>query len=126
MELNRLKLEAQGVLGELFNEEAMPFRLTAAKIESVGGEEYIVRFHGSRLHSVDVSWPAGESFKDGFRAAMLDRVSRMSGPLRKRTQVPQLKATSTIKPHWSLREPTCGRHNPTTKPGSKFPTKESS
>jgi hypothetical protein len=82
MELNRLKLEAQGVLGELFNEKVMSFRLTAAKIESVGGEEYIVRFHDSRLHSVDVSWPAGESFKDRFRAAMLDRVSRMSGPLR--------------------------------------------
>jgi len=119
LELNRLKLEAQGVLGELFNEEAMPFRLTAAKIESVGGEEYIVRFHDSRLHSVDVSWSAGESFKDRFRAAMLDRVSRMSGPC-------ESKPRGQLRPHWSLREATCGRHNPTTKPGSKFPTKESS
>jgi hypothetical protein len=84
MELKRLKVEAQGVLDDLFNEEVMPFRLTAAKMDAVGGEEYIVRFHDSRLHSVDVSWPAGESFKDRFRAVMLDRVSRISGPLQRR------------------------------------------
>jgi hypothetical protein len=84
MELKGLKTEAQIVLDELFHEEVIPFRLTAAKIESVGGEEYIVRFHDSQLHSVDVSWPSSEPFKDRFRAAMLDRVSRISGPLRQR------------------------------------------
>jgi hypothetical protein len=84
MDQKGLKIEAQGVLDELFNEEVMSFKLTAAKIESDGVEQYIVRFHDSRLHSVDVFWPAGELFKDRFRAAMLDRVSRISGPLRKR------------------------------------------
>jgi hypothetical protein len=84
MDQKGLKIEAQVVLDELFNEEVMSFQLTAAKIESDGAEKYIVRFHDSRLHSVDVSWPAGELFKDRFRAAMLDRVSKVSGPLRKR------------------------------------------
>jgi len=84
MDQKGLKIEAQGVLDELFNEEVMSFQLTAAKIESDGGDKYIVRFHDSRFHSVDVSWPAGELFKDRFRAAMLHRVSRISGPLRKR------------------------------------------
>ena len=75
------KAEAQQTLEELFSAQILLFKLRAYSVESIGSEEYIVRFHDSRLRSVDVSWQKGESFEDVFRASMLDRVSRMSGPL---------------------------------------------
>jgi hypothetical protein len=81
--LEKQKLEAQQALDELFSEELLPFSLTAHELESIGSGEYIVRFHDSRLSSIDVSWVQGQSFKDVFRAAVLARVSRMSGPLKR-------------------------------------------
>ena len=76
-----LSSRAQPVLDSLFKDHLIPFQLTAAKVECVGPDEYIVRFHDSRLRSVDVSWRADQSFEDIFREAILDRVKRMSGPL---------------------------------------------
>lgn len=76
-----LRPEAQSVLDQLFKEHAIPFELMATKVESVGANEYIVRFYDSRLRSVDVSWKKDQSFEDVFRVALLDRVSRLSGPL---------------------------------------------
>ena len=76
-----LTSRAQPVLDSLFQDDLIPFRLTAAKVESLGADEYIIRFHDSRLRSVDVSWQKGQSFEDVFRNAMIDRVRRMSGPL---------------------------------------------
>lgn len=78
------KVDAQETLDELFSENLIPFRLVAHSLESVGSEEYIVRFRDSRLPSVDISWPEEKCFKDVFRAAVLDRVDRLSGPLRAR------------------------------------------
>jgi len=78
-----LTSEAQSVLDDLWAENLIPFQLTARKVESVGLEEYIIRFSDSRLHSVDVSWKNLDSFKDAFRAAVLARVARLSGPLKK-------------------------------------------
>ena len=78
-----LQMSAQQTLDELFAESLIPFRLSAEAIESIGCEEYIVRFHDSRLRSVDVSWHQGQSFKDLVRTAVLDRVSRIRDPLRK-------------------------------------------
>ena len=49
-----LTSEAQSVFDDLWAENLIPFQLTAHKVKSVGLEEYIVRFHDSRLHSVDV------------------------------------------------------------------------
>ena len=74
------KVDAQQALDELFNENLIPFRLVAHALESVGSEEYIVRFRDSRLPSVDISWLEGKCFKVAFRAAVLDRVERLSGP----------------------------------------------
>ncbi|MGI8837063.1 MAG: hypothetical protein ACR2H4_10560 [Pyrinomonadaceae bacterium] len=76
-----LTSRAQPVLDSLFKDQLIPFQLTAAKVDCLGPDEYIIRFHDSRLRSVDVSWQKGQSFEDVFRASMLDRVSRMSGPL---------------------------------------------
>ena len=76
-----LTSRAQPVLDGLFKDHLIPFQLTATKVECLGPNEYIIRFHDSRLRSVDVSWEKGQSFEDVFRASMLDRVTRMSGPL---------------------------------------------
>jgi hypothetical protein len=81
--LEKQKVEAQQALDELFSEHLLPFELTAHKLESIGSGEYIVRFHDSRLSSIDVSWVQGQCFKDVFRTAVLARMDRMNGPLKK-------------------------------------------
>ena len=76
-EIETMKLGAQQTLDELFAESLIPFRLFARVVESIGPKEYIVRFHDSRLYSVDVSWQRNETFSTVFRAAILDRVARL-------------------------------------------------
>lgn len=78
-----LTSEAQSVLDDLWAENLIPFQLTAHKVKSVGLEEYIVCFYDSRLHSVDVSWKNLDSFKDALRVAVLDRMARLTGPLKR-------------------------------------------
>lgn len=75
-----MRVGAQETLDELFGESLIPFRLSAHKVESLGMEEYIIRFYDSRLHSVDVSWKPGQVFKSVFRAAVLGRVTRLTEP----------------------------------------------
>jgi hypothetical protein len=79
-EIEAMKVGAQQTLDELFAERLIPFALSAQVVDSLGLEEYIVRFHDARLHSVDVSCPEGHSFKEMVRAAVLDRMSRMGNP----------------------------------------------
>lgn len=74
------KADAQQALDELFKAHLLPFKLSAYEIETNGSEEYIVRFHDSRLHSVDVLLPDGLNFKDVFRAAVLQRVNMIERP----------------------------------------------
>lgn len=73
-----MKLGAQETLDELFVEGLIPFKLSAQLVESIGMEEYIVRFHDTRLYSVDVSWQQGESFGAVFRTAILARFARLT------------------------------------------------
>jgi hypothetical protein len=75
-----IKLEAQQILDELFAASLIPFNLTAQIVESIGWEEYIVRFYDSRLFSIDVSWQPDQTFKSVFRATILDRVARLKTP----------------------------------------------
>jgi hypothetical protein len=82
--LEEHRAEAQQVLDDLFREHLLPFKLSAERMESTGPETYRVRFYDSRLRSVNVSWREGQPFKDVFRAAVLERVKRLSGPLRKK------------------------------------------
>jgi hypothetical protein len=77
--LKDYKVEAQQILDELFSENLLPFKLSAREVKSIGATEYVVRFHDSRLHSVEVSCRQGQSFKDEFRSAVLERVKRLSG-----------------------------------------------
>ncbi len=80
-ELESMRADAQQTLDQLFAERLLPFALSARLVDSLGLEEYIVRFHDGRLHSVDVSCPNGQSFKEMFRVAVLERVSRMGYPV---------------------------------------------
>jgi len=73
------KAEAQEILDELYSKQVLLFKLSACVVESIGGDEYIVRFHDSRLNSIDVTWREGECFKDVFRTAVLERMGRMNG-----------------------------------------------
>jgi len=82
MTLDKLTTEAQSILNELWIEKLIPFQLTAHQMESLGMEEYIVRFLDSRLHSVDVCCQNHHSFKDAFRVAILARTRSLDGPWR--------------------------------------------
>ncbi len=81
-DIETMKLGAQQTLDELFAAGLLPFKLSARVVESIGMEEYIVRFHDSRLYSIDVSWERDQSFKSVFRTAILDRVARLPVPPR--------------------------------------------
>jgi hypothetical protein len=83
MQLDKFKSEAQSVLDDLLREQLIPFQLTAHKVESLGMDEYIIRFNDNRIHSVDISSNNPRTFRDSVRVAVLARVGRMSGPLHK-------------------------------------------
>ena len=72
--------EVQQVLDAMWTEELLPFKLNVGKLEVEEGG-YTIHFHDSRIHTAQVSWKEGESVNDSIRAAVLDRVRRMSGPL---------------------------------------------
>ena len=82
--IEAMRVGAQQSLDELFAERLIPFALSARAVESLGLEEYIVRFHDARLHAVDVSCPEGLSFGEVVRAAVLDRVSRLGAKITSR------------------------------------------
>lgn len=77
----KMKLTVQETLDELFSEHLIPFQLTAYNVQSVSPDEFSVPFYDSRCHSVSFSLKTGGSFKDTVRSAVLERVSRLSGPL---------------------------------------------
>ena len=76
-----LEAEAQQVLDELLAEALLPFPLNVGKITKASSE-YTIHFYDSRIHSARVPLTRGQSFRDLVRAAVLDRVEKMSGPLK--------------------------------------------
>ena len=74
------KLNVQKVLDELWNEQLIPFVLTVGKITK-DDNEYTLHFHDSRIRTAHILVSEGHPFIDLVRAAVLDRVARMSGPL---------------------------------------------
>ena len=84
MLLEKLRVEAQSVLDDLWAKKLIPFELEVHKIDSLGCDEYIIRFDDSRLRSVDVSYKAGQSFEDLVRSAVLVRMERIDGSTRAR------------------------------------------
>ena len=77
MIIEQLKVEAQSTLDELFTRKLIPLRLEVHKIDSLGFDEYILRFYDSRLPSVDVTWRNGDPFGHLVRCAVLARASRL-------------------------------------------------
>lgn len=78
--LDRLTIEAQSVLNDLWSEQLIPFQLTSHHVDSLGMNEYKVRFYDSRLHSVDVSSKDDDDFRHVFRVNILSRIDRLGGP----------------------------------------------
>jgi hypothetical protein len=81
-DIDNIQLRVQDTLDELLTEHLIPFKLTAQRVNADGLGEYIVPFYDSRIHSMTFSWEDGSSFKEVVRAAVLDRVKRMTGPLK--------------------------------------------
>jgi hypothetical protein len=81
MKMLEAKKEAQHAIDQLLSEGQLPFRLTAHKVEPIGLQEYVIRFHDSRIRSVIVSWYEGLDFKDACRSAVLEGVKNYSGLL---------------------------------------------
>ncbi|HWN09478.1 MAG TPA: hypothetical protein VNO50_09475 [Pyrinomonadaceae bacterium] len=77
-----LEEEAQQVLDQLWNETELPFPLHIGKIVK-GSGAYTIHFHDSRIRTAQVELTPGLSFRHMVRTSVLDRVSKMSGPLAK-------------------------------------------
>ena len=84
MTTDQLNLEAQATLDELMQEHKLPFKLEAREIASKVPLQYTIHFFDSRLRSITVTWEECQSFKEIVREAVLDRVSRLSGPLNRK------------------------------------------
>ena len=81
------RANVQKVLDELWNEQLIPFVLTVGELtEEANG--YTIHFHDSRIHTAGIPFTEGHSFRDLVRAAVLDRVARISGPLQKIAAAP--------------------------------------
>jgi len=77
-----LEAEAQQVLDELWDEKLIPFKLNVGKITKRSGE-YIIHFYDSRIWTAHVPLNKGESWVGMVRTAVLARVAKLSGPLKK-------------------------------------------
>ena len=82
MTLDRLRIEAQSVLNDLWSRQLIPFQLTAHHVEPLEMNEYTVRFYDSRLHSVYVFATDYDSFRQVMRVNIQARVARLEGPWR--------------------------------------------
>lgn len=82
MTIEDIKSRVQATLDELSSEHLIPFKLTAQRVNADGTGKYVVPFYDSRIHSFEFSWAdGGASFKEVVRAAVLDRVRSMKGPV---------------------------------------------
>ena len=73
------------VLDELWAEKLIPFALTVGKITKAPAE-YTIHFYDSRIRTARVPLTEGHSFREMVRSAVLERVAKMSGPLKKDSQ----------------------------------------
>jgi len=83
--LEEYKAVAQQVVNELYRDNLIPFKLFPGIVICLAPDDYTVRFFDSRLYSLDVTCHEKESFKEVFRAAVLDKVDKTSGRLDKKT-----------------------------------------
>ena len=78
----KIEADAQQVLDELWSEKLLPFALKVGKITKASAE-YTIHFYDSRIHTTRVPLTPGQSFRAMVRSAVLDRVAKMSGPLKR-------------------------------------------
>jgi hypothetical protein len=72
-----IESEVQQVLDELWKERRLPFALTVGKLTKEH-DGYTIHFHDSRIYTAYVPLIEGLSVRDMVRAAVLDRVARMT------------------------------------------------
>ena len=72
-----IKSEVQQVLDELWNEKLLPFAMTVGKITKEH-DGYTLHFHDSRICTAYVPLIEGLSVREMVRAAVLDRVAKMT------------------------------------------------
>ena len=82
IDIETMKSGVQETLDDLLSKNLIPFKLTAYRVNTNGLGEYVVPFNDSRIHSFRFSWKGGGNFNEVVRAAVLERVHRMSGPLK--------------------------------------------
>jgi hypothetical protein len=75
-----IESEVQRVLDELWNAKLIPFALNVGKLTQ-DHDGYTIYFHDSRIRTAEVPIVKGMSFRNMVRAAVQDRVAKMSGPL---------------------------------------------
>ncbi len=68
------------MLDELLTEKLIPFPLSVGKVIK-GSDDYTIHFHDARMRTARVRADQDHSFKNALRAAVLERVARLSGPL---------------------------------------------
>ena len=78
-----LEAEAQQVLDELWSEKLIPFALNVGKMTNDDIGDYTLHFYDSRIRTARVPITADQPFEELVRAAVLERVEKISGPLRK-------------------------------------------
>ena len=76
-----LETDAQLVLDELWNEKLIPFSLNVGKITK-GIGAYTIHFYDSRIRTARVPLTERHLFRETVRSTVLDRVTKMSGPLK--------------------------------------------
>ena len=67
-----MKIGIQVVLDQLNDEHAIPFKLTAHKVDDLGDGNYAIRFYAPRLHSIILSSRQGSSVRDKVRDAVME------------------------------------------------------
>jgi hypothetical protein len=77
-----LEAQVQEVLNEMWSEKVIPFALHVGKITKAA-DEYTIHFYDSRITTTHVPLIEGQSLRDMVRSAVLDRVTKISGPLKK-------------------------------------------
>ena len=76
-----IEIEAQQVLDELWSERLIPFSLSVGKITK-DLEAYTLHFYDSRMSTTCVPLTERALFRGMVRSAVLDRVTKLSGPLK--------------------------------------------
>ena len=75
----QLTIEAQKAFNELWAEQAIPFKLTAHRLEAGSPGHYTVDFLDARLGVLHIYWnPEKESFKNAVREAGKSTVGKRS------------------------------------------------